>query len=215
MRPTPFFVLSLAAALGCAAPRSRPVGAEPVEASRIERSDPEALLARHPAGEPFEVRIAAATTHEAFWQKQPCAYTEWIFGSREDGQLVSFTIAERKGDEVELSDGALTAAFALRQLRLHLAPTLERELTEDDEALPGELRQLVAEGQINYLAEYCLEPGRTYHALVREDRSNLPPASPGGEPEIRVHRVLVISDGPMDEGRPAEEVVPSQRGWSY
>ena len=210
---TALLLLLLAGATACAGPKPS-ARATPEKKMATVTQSPEQFFARRPAGEPFELRVGGAT-HQSFWKKAACAYSEWSFGSRENGNLASFSVGEKKGEALLLIDEGNDATVPVRELRLYLQPAFERTLAKGQSDLPEELQQLVEQGEINYLAEYCLEPGRTYHAMFREERYPLPPAGPGGQPRESTNKVLVLSDRPFVDGKPQGEPIPSYRNWTY
>ncbi|MGI5862216.1 MAG: hypothetical protein ACOX6T_09180 [Myxococcales bacterium] len=175
----------------------------------------EEFLREFPPGTPFQVRIEGEGI-ESYLGQTRCGYFEWIYGERRDGVLSSFTVAYQSSEPITLVAAGKKARIAPRRVRAYLAPSVEREYGPGDESAPEVVKEYLAKGkEIAYVAEYCLEVGKTYHALVHTDAVMLPPGGPMGKPEKSRNLVLWLSDRPFADGKPTQEKTPAYRGWSY
>jgi hypothetical protein len=174
----------------------------------------EAFLKNRPAG-PFEVRIGG-TGADSFLKRTRCGYWEWTYGERHEGKLASYTVVYHSEAPLFLDVDGKTLEVSARKIRTYLTPSFERDYAVGDLAAPEIVRARMKEEKKGlYAAEHCLEVGKTYHALVRDDEYLLPPDGPGSAPRTGHNRVLLISDRPFVDGKPVGEVTPGFRGWSY
>jgi hypothetical protein len=175
----------------------------------------EEFLREVPPGTPFQVRVEGKGA-ESYLGRNRCGYFEWIYGERRDGVLSSFTVAYHSSEPITLVAAGKEARVAPRRVRTYLAPSVEREYRPGDQTAPEVVKEYLAEGnEVAYVAEYCLEVGKTYHALVHTEHATLPPSGPMGKPEKSRNLVLWLSDKPFADGKPTAEKTPAYRGWSY
>jgi hypothetical protein len=178
-----------------------------------EVSDDEFLKA-HPVGEPFTVQVDGK--EESFLGKVRSAYFEWVYGKQEGGKLTSYSVAYRSEPEIQLTSGSQRASLRPSRVRTHLAPALERDYRATDRDAPDAVRErLEKEPGPVHVAEYRLEAGKTYFALVHEDSYHLPPQGPGQRPRRATKLVLWLSDKPFADGKPQVEITPGYKGWTY
>ncbi len=62
------------------------------------------------------------------------------------------------------------------------------------------------------IAEFGLEAGKKYYARVKTESYHLPPREPGGKPQRKENRVLLISGSPLPNNT---ELTPLYQSWSY
>ena len=174
----------------------------------------EDFLQAHAPGEPFQVQVDGDQT--SFLGRMRCAYFEWIYGRRHAGKLASYSVAYHSDTPLLLlSDGQRTAMPA-RRVRIYAGPSWEREYAPGDRSVPEVVQtELDKHRAAVFVAEYRLEAGKSYHALVREDRYHLPPEGPGKPPCPAQRQVLCISDRPFEGTAPQVEATPAFRSFSY
>lgn len=212
--------LRLAAlALGCASTTpplvAAAAAAQPAESQAMNQPTAEQLLRSRAPGEAFEVRIEGKGV-ESFLKPVRCGYFEWIYGQVEGGKLVSHSVGYQSREPLTLAVGDQRVQLDPSLLRAYLAPSYEREYGAGEMTAPEVVKNYLAEGHPKaYVAEYCLELGRTYHALVHEDRVTLPPETRGQAPRVSGRRVLWLSDRPFVGGKPQCEPTPAYRTWTY
>jgi hypothetical protein len=165
--------------------------------------------------------------------KTACAWFEWVVGDRVADPGPEATEEERKqwlrsggwrsyqnGTHSERpvtvnAEGGETEV-SWRKLRLHLAPTTVQVFTSADDAAPWAKEWLKENGAPATVAEYCLQPDRTYYGQVKTETYWLPPEPPDFEPGQGHNDVLVLSEEPFDErGKSPLPLTPMYSSWSY
>ncbi|HNJ03851.1 MAG TPA: hypothetical protein PLB73_06340, partial [Leptospiraceae bacterium] len=89
---------------------------------------------------------------------------------------------------------------------------VEKYYTKESDA-PEAVRAWIREHGSVSVAEYRLETGKKYYAVLHVDHYYLP--RPGGPPSSHSKKVLWISDEPIKDGKPSVEITPAYRGWTY
>lgn len=174
----------------------------------------EQFLAAHAPGEPFLVEVDGDQT--SFLGKLRCAYFEWIYGLAEAGKFVSYSVAYHSDAPLRLlADGKRTTLPANR-VRVYVDAAIEKEYQAGDPSAPDVVREKIARenGRPVCVAEYRLESGKKYHAVVHEDRFTMSPAGTG-KPRQGTRSVLRISNQPFKDGAPQVEATPVYRNWTY
>jgi hypothetical protein len=172
------------------------------------------LLKAHPVGEPFMVEVDGDQV--SFLGKVRSAYFEWIYGHKAAGRLKSFTEGYRSETPLMLLANGKRAAVAASRVRIFIAPAVEKEHKPGDPSAPEIVQERMAKQKKPiYVAEYRLEAGKTYHAMVFEESYHLPPEAPDKPPRKATAVVLHISDRPFKGGKPQIEATPAYRGWSH
>lgn len=162
----------------------------------------------------FEVEVDG--DQQSFLGKARCAYWEWIYGTRVDGKLASWSIAYASEAPLQLLAGGKRTSMPRNRVRVYAAPSWEKELEPGDQSAPEVVqRAMAAEKTPIYVAEFRLEAGKRYHALVHRDAYHLPPQGPGKPPRSASRTVLRLSDKPFEDGKPASEITPAYKGWTY
>jgi hypothetical protein len=175
----------------------------------------EEMLRELGVGNPVQLRIGGEGM-ESFLGHERCGYFEWLYGEKKGDQLGSYTVAYQSTDPIKVTVGDKESAISPRRVRAYLSPSVERVHAPGDASAPEVVQELMAETkQKVYVAEYCLETGKTYFALVHQDTYLLPPKGPGSAPEHGRRLVLWISDKPFVDGKPEQQVTPAYRGWTY
>ncbi|MGC4121344.1 MAG: hypothetical protein QM765_43560 [Myxococcales bacterium] len=173
------------------------------------------FLKAHPIGAPFEVEVDG--DQQSFLGKVQCAYWEWIYGVKEGGRLDSYTIAfHSDAPLLLLADGKRTA-LPFNRVRVYAAPAFEKEFKAGDKTAPEVVQEQIEKAKKPiYVAEYRLQAGKKFHAVVFEDVYRLPPEGPGKPPRQGKRTVLRISDKPFkQDGAPQGEATPGFRHWVY
>jgi len=168
----------------------------------------------HHPGTPFEVQVEGAGV-ESFLKPIRCGYFEWSYGQKAEGEWVRFSVAYQSPEPLVLSVQGGKVELPVQRIRAFLAPGYERDYPPGDVAAPelvGE--EAAARGTPISAAEYCLETGRTYWAVVNEVSIALPPEEPGQAPRMEVRRVLHIGDE-MKAGAFVHPMTPAFRGFSF
>lgn len=224
MRTATLRAAFLAAALAGASARAPAAVASPASARAVpgattmtEGPLPLAdLLRGRRLAEPFKLKVVTKTG-VTFLKKAPFAWFEWVYGEEQDGALQGWSVGYRSsGDFVAEIEGKRYLVGTDR-MRAFLLPALRRAFKPGDKAVPEPVRERMAQEKLDscLAEEYLLAPGKTYHALVHEDRYHLPPEGPGERPREGRNRVLWVSDRPFKDGKAAGEMTPGYRGWSY
>lgn len=187
-----------------------------------EPTEAETFLAAHAETGVFRVRLVGKG-EESLLAHARCAYFEWAYGDADDA---SYAIGYRSEAPlavvafVPAAEGkpAVVQSFELstRKLRPYVAPSFARALKPGDKPIPEPVAELFAKGAKRAsLTEHCLAIDHDYQAIVRIETYRLPPRGPGAKPGRGTNRVLVVSDRPFVDGKPAGEVTPAFRNWSY
>jgi hypothetical protein len=172
------------------------------------------FLAAHAPGVPFAVE--ASGDQESLFGKVRAAYFEWVYGKKEGDRLVSFSVGYRSEAAIGLTADGKRASFKPSRVRLYLGPSFEREFRPTDRSAPEVVRERLNREQTPiHVAEYQLQAGKTYQALVFEESFALPPEGPGKPPRRRTSLVLHLSDRPFVGGKPQVEATPGFRGWTH
>ena len=172
------------------------------------------FLKAHAPGEPFLVEVDGDQT--SFLGKVRCAYFEWIYGLMEAGRLVSYSVAYHSDSPLRLlADGKRTTLPAGR-VRVYADAAIEKEYQAGDDSAPVVVQEKFARenGKPVFVAEYRLEAGKKYHAVVHDDVFTMPPAG-AGKPRPGKRTVLRLSNKPFKDGEPQVEATPVYRNWSY
>jgi hypothetical protein len=173
------------------------------------------FLKAHPLGEPFEVEVDG--DQQSFLGKVQCAYWEWVYGVKEGGQLVTYTVAFHSESPLLLLAGSKRTAMPSNRVRVYTAAAIEKEFKAGDPSAPEVVQEKIAElKKPVFAAEYRLQAGKKFHAVVFEDVFRLPPDGPGKPPRQGKRTVLRLSDKPFKkDGEPQVEATPGYRHWSY
>lgn len=141
-----------------------------------------------------------------------CVYFEWAFGNRSEKKWESYSVGFQSEVQLNLKteNGKMTVSRA--DIRLYLNPAVEKYYTKESEA-PEAVRAWIREHGSVSVAEYRLETGKKYFAVLHVDHYYLP--RPGGPPSSHSKKVLWISDEPIKDGKPSVEITPAYRGWTY
>ncbi len=133
--------------------------------------------------------------------KRACAYWEWVAGRAEDGHWNIVASSRHSRAAVTLVVDAEAIEVPLSRLRLHLEPAHRAEAKSLD-ALPSAAQKDGVEASELPLtvAEFCLEPGRTYY--VRHATEKKTP-------------VVHVSDRPFEGGETATALTPRYQAWSH
>ena len=175
----------------------------------------EQFLREIPPGTPLQLRVEGEGL-ESFLGGARCSYFEWVYGEKQEGRFSEFVVAYHSEEPIPVVAAGMKSSISPRRVRLFLSPSVEREYKAGDQSAPEVVREYLAEGHASAVAaEYSLVPGKTYHARIHQDVYALPPRGPGSAPEQGRRLVLWISDAPFEDGKPAVEVTPAYRGWSY
>lgn len=112
-----------------------------------------------------------------------------------------------------------------RSLRPYIKPCFEKEfhksnitaeVSEYDESIHKWLVSLFDDDvETIVLREYGLVVGRKYYIKIGTEQYYLPPSPPDIRPKTRTNTVLIVSDEPICEGKPAGELTPVFQGWGY
>ncbi|MHC9544877.1 MAG: hypothetical protein AB9903_35630 [Vulcanimicrobiota bacterium] len=163
----------------------------------------------------FTVTLQGETL-ESYPSKKKVFYFEWHYGEKGEMGWVSFSTGYRSEKDLTIVTPKGTFELPVRLLRPYLSPVYLKTYTgKTIKDAPSAARELYSEnGKPVTLEEYCLEPGKTYHAKVSEESYFLPPGE-DGNPIERHNKVLILSDSPFKDGMPQKEITPGYRGWTY
>jgi len=153
---------------------------------------------------------------ESYLSKKKVLYSEWHYGEKGENGWVSFITGYRTIGNLTIATPIGTFELPARLLRPYLSPVYLRTYTgKTIKDAPSPARELYSEnGKPVTLEEYCIEPGKTYHAKISTESYFLPPGE-DGEPIERHNKVLILSDSPFKDGMPQKEITPGYRGWTY
>jgi hypothetical protein len=182
----------------------------------LEPATPLSLDALATAGS-FTVRVDGPS-RQSPWSGRACVYFEWSYAETAKGGAVTtrwrgyqsdapFTVKTPGGD-VEVSRA---------QVRTHLAPSYTRTFTrrDADQAPEPVAARIKEEGKPLTVEEYCLSPGRDYHARVRVETYHLPPPDQDSPPAEGRNTVLLLADKPFKGDQPPRPLTPGYQGWTY
>jgi hypothetical protein len=168
----------------------------------------------------FEITVGGEL-QTSFIGKKSCVWFEWDIGEgeRTDGAFNWHTWSNGYNTEgillVHTAHG--TVELSWRKMRLAAKPTTEELFSPKTHPNPPPYvkawweRHAPAE---TYVAEYCLQPEKTYWARVDEESHKLPPRDEDGEPVRRTNTTLIISDEPFDVN-PKSALTPVFSSWGY
>ena len=164
----------------------------------------------------FEVKLEGENL-ESFLAQKHCVYFEWGFGVLEKSHFTTRFSSYQSDSPVKIVSDGGSLELRPSQLRPHLSPSLEKTYTKRRAArAPEVIREKLGEYGSLTAREYCLEPGRTYHARVQSETYLLPPESGSHNPGHGSNRVLMISDLPFSEdGKAPHPVTPAFENWRY
>ncbi|MBI5549155.1 MAG: hypothetical protein HY901_35160 [Deltaproteobacteria bacterium] len=183
-------------------------------ASKFTIVGAEEFLKAHAPGTPFKVQVDGDQV--AFLGKMKTAYFEWMYGHKEGGKWLQYSIAYRSEAPLLLEADGLRAAIPAARVRVYVAPSFEKEFKPGDEAAPEIVREYMAKGKVSaHVAEYRLEAGKTFEAVMHEETYLLPPNGPGQPPGKGKNLVLRISEKPFKDGEPQVGATPVYMAWTY
>jgi hypothetical protein len=166
----------------------------------------------------FEVTVEGAQQKSFFTGKNYVHYeTVAYFG--QDNIRSTLRILYHTEGSFTVRHGKMAVAVDFSRVRTCLAPSFEKTFTKDTINAPGSeaeksimalLEEETAPAVI--IAEFGLEVGKKYFARVKTERYHLPPREPGGKPQKRENRVLLLSGSPLPNDI---ELTPLYRSWSY
>ena len=165
---------------------------------------------------PFTLKVETKVG-DTFLKKAPFAWFEWVYGEELDGKLQGWSVGYRSPKAFVVEIEGMKVLVETNRMRPFLRPSLRRSFKPGDKDAPERVVERMAEEKLaSCLAEeYLRAPGKTYHALVHEDRYHLPPEGPGERPREGRNRVLWVSDRPFKNGKAVVEMTPGYKGWSY
>jgi hypothetical protein len=174
----------------------------------------EDFLKAHAPGAPFLVEVDGDQT--SFLGKVRCAYFEWSYGLKEAGKLVSYSVAYHSDSSLRLLAEGTRTTLPAGRVRVYADAAIEKEYQAGDESAPQVVQEKIAREKCKsvFVAEYRLEAGKYYHAVVHEDVFPLPPDG-ASKPRQGKRTVLRLSDKPFKDGAPQVEATPAYRHWSY
>ncbi len=160
---------------------------------------------------PREIRVEGPPL-KTYLSEHESVYFEWAYGRMENGKWSEWSVGYQSDAGFAVVTGSGRMNVSRSDVRLFLSPSFERDYASEAQAPEG-LRSWIREHGSVHAAEYRLEAGRVYFALLHEDHYYLP--SPGGPPKARSRKVLWISDRPFSEGKPVVQITPAYHGWTY
>ncbi len=174
----------------------------------------EEFFKAHAPGTPFKVHVDGDEV--AFLGKMKTAYFEWMYGVKENGALASYSIAYRSEAPLLLEADGKRAAIPANRVRVFATPAFEKEFKPGDKSAPEIVQEYMEKEKHGaYVAEFRLEAGKTYDAVVHEDVYKLPPNGPGQPPGKGKKTVLRISNKPFKGSEPTVEPTPVYKNWMY
>jgi hypothetical protein len=168
------------------------------------------------ADAPFAITVDGERQRSFLGQKA-CVYFEWSYG--EPGPDGAWAVSFRGyQSEAEVKVKTPRGELSLRpgDLRVHVPPSTERsyDAAKKGDIVPEVIRGAFDEHPKLEAKEFCLEPGKTYQAVVTAEHFKLPP-KPGKGPTTRTHLVLTVSDVPFVDGKSPTPLTPAYRGRTY
>jgi len=155
-------------------------------------------------------------TREAYLSKKKVLYFEWHYGEKGKKGWVSYCTGYRSEESLQIVTPKGTLELPVSRIRPYLSPSYSvKYATKTIKEAPAAVQDYFREtAKPVTVEEYCLEPGKTYHAKVSTESYFLPPGE-DGNPVERHNDVLMLSDSPFRDGVPGGEITPGYRGWTY
>jgi hypothetical protein len=160
---------------------------------------PDALLASIEPLHPFEVVIGGPGTDSLF-EHRKCGRSQWTAAVTVHG--VDDTPWDGQSSQpTTLIAGDRHVAIPADRLRMYTRATFQHDYTPGDRDTPAELAKHFtgpnAPAKI-HIYEFCLVPGRRYHAITVDDQVVVPTAHPTSHDPTTTRRVIVLNDESFD-----------------
>jgi len=192
--------------------------AEPVRRRNVRQMEYRDFIEQMKGSEGFEVTAEGAPQQSFFTGKSYVHYETVAFIGKEDIRSVRRNLYHTE-QEFTLRHGDTAVTVDFRGIRTGLAPSFEKTYAKAGVKAPASesekaILAMCDEERVPavMIVEFGLEAGKTYYARVRTETYHLPPAGPGGRPQRKENKVLLISSRPLPNDIP---LTPLYRDWSY